>query len=129
MADTGAIRENMAVISSDGELVGHVSAVRGGGLELRPAAGSGGLSRPLALDRVSRVDHQVHLLDSAAVVRGELGGPAEPPPHRTEGRLKGPFVIGALFLVIALVLLVWGLLYASTDTEPAAPAPVVVPGT
>ncbi|MFN3943963.1 MAG: DUF2171 domain-containing protein [Allosphingosinicella sp.] len=120
MADIARIRENMEVISSDGELVGHVASLDGGRLSVRSA---GGGTHPVDPGRISRVDDHVHLLDSAAVLRGDWSGRAAPPPHPTEGRAKGPWAIGIVFVVILIGLLIWGLLYmlggAGNDrTEP-----------
>lgn len=105
MVDTSLIRENMEVYSSDGEMVGHVSATGPGGLSVR-GSGASGPGRDVPLDWISRVDDHVHLHHSAPVVRARLSGIPEPPPHRTEGSLTGPWIIGGILLLIALVLLV-----------------------
>jgi hypothetical protein len=119
MVDLSAIRDGMEVISSDGELVGAATGVEGGRIGVRTADGL----RHVDADRVSRVDDHVHLRDSAAVVRGDWSGAPIPREDPTAGRAKGPWIVGLVFLVILVLLLIWGLLYmfggAGNDrTEP-----------
>lgn len=108
--DTSLIRENMDVIASDGERVGTVAALEGERLSVRPV--SGGAAGYVPLDWISRIDEHVHLRHTGAVARGEIEGIPEPAPEPTEGRLKGPAVIGGIFLAIAVALLVWALFYS-----------------
>jgi hypothetical protein len=104
MVDTSRIRDDMEVISADGESVGRATGIGADGLGVRSAAGEAWLP----LDWIGRIDDHVHLLHGAAVVRGRLGGAPPVRPNPTQGRLKGPFVIGALLLLIAIVLLFVG---------------------
>jgi hypothetical protein len=119
MVDLSAIRDGMEVISSDGERLGTATGVENGRLGIRAEGGT----RNVSTDRISRVDDHVHLLDSGAVVRGDWSGRAAPKPHPTEGRARGPWIVGVVFIVILVLLLIWGLLYmfggAGNDrTEP-----------
>lgn len=104
--DTSLIRENMDVISSDGQRVGQVARLEPDRLAVR-APGRSGEPGFVPLDWISRIDEHVHVRHTAAVVLGEIGGAPEPLPHRTEGRLTGPWVIGGIFLLIAIGLLIW----------------------
>lgn len=108
--DTSLIRENMDVIASDGERVGTVAALKGERVAVRPL--TGGATGYVPLDWVSRIDEHVHLRHTSAVALGQIEGIPEPAPEPTEGRLKGPAVIGCIFLVIAVALLIWALFYS-----------------
>lgn len=108
--DMSQIRENMGVVASDGRRVGQVTALETDRLGVRPLGGTGAPGY-VPLDWISRIDEHVHLRHDAAVVAGAIGGIPEPAPRPTEGRLTGPMVIGAIFLVIAIGLLIWALFF------------------
>lgn len=124
MADLTAIRPRMEVMSSDGELVGHVHSSDQGRLLVSPLrAPPGAAGRDVDTDWVSRVDEHVHLRHGAAVIRGRWSGSAESRPRRTEGGAKIPWLIGLVLLAIAVLLLIWGFVYAADDGTTAEPLP------
>jgi hypothetical protein len=125
MADFGAIRPRMEVKSSDGEVVGHVHSADGGRLNVSPVGGVGaGSGVPVDPDWVTRIDEHVHLRHSAADLRGRWrGGDAQ--PNQQMGKAKVPWWIGLVLLAIAVLLLIWGMMYAASpggDTKQPIPA-------
>jgi hypothetical protein len=121
MADFHLIRDNMPVMSSDGQLVGHVSAAHEGRFAITPADGSS--TGHVPHDWVSRIDDHVHLSHSAAVVRGRLAGMTEPRPMPAQERARVPWIIGAVFVIVALFLLVWGCVYRADGGDTRQPLP------
>ncbi|MDP8995067.1 MAG: DUF2171 domain-containing protein [Pseudomonadota bacterium] len=123
MADVHLIRQGMEVLSADGELVGRVVGTADG-ITVHPTGTAAPGAHPLPDHWVVRVDEHVHLRHSAAVVRGEWSGYAAPEPHPTEGGARLPWIIGLVLLAIAVLLLVWGFVYAADSrTDPGEPLP------
>lgn len=116
MADLTQIRRDMQVVSSDGEVVGHVSSLEGG-VSVSPVGAGGRGGHPVPADWIARVDEHVHLRHSAGVIRGRWSGNAEPRPHRTESGAKLPWLIGLVLLAIAVLLLIWGFVYSADDSR------------
>ncbi|HEX8191635.1 MAG TPA: DUF2171 domain-containing protein [Allosphingosinicella sp.] len=115
MADFGAIRPRMEVKSSDGEVIGHVYSSENGRLSVSPLDGVGaGSGFPVDPDWVTRVDEHVHLRHSAADIRGRWHG-VDAQPAQQMGKAKVPWVIGLVLLAIAVLLLIWGMMYAGSD--------------
>lgn len=125
MADLSLIRPQMQVLGSDGELVGHVHSADGDRLMVSPVGGVGaGSGHQLQADWIARVDEHVHLRHGAAVVRGRWSG-ADARPNQQMGKARLPWLIGLVFLAIAIVLLFWGFFYAGSaggDTTRPIPA-------
>ncbi len=70
MVDTSTIREHMAVVGSNGKLVGKVDRVEGLSLKLtRDSPQADGEHRYIPLDWVERVDESVHLRKPAEDVQ------------------------------------------------------------
>ena len=115
MADFGAIRPRMEVKSSDGEVVGHVHSAEGGRLSVSPVGGVGaGSGFPVDADWITRVDEHVHLRHSAADLRGRWHG-VDAQPNQQMGKARIPWLIGLVLLAIAVLLLIWALVYAGSD--------------
>jgi hypothetical protein len=125
MADFGAIRPQMQVKSSDGEVVGHVHSSEGGRLMVSPVDGVGaGSGFPVDPDWVTRVNEHVHLRHSAPDIRGRWHG-VDARPNQQMGKARLPWLIGAVLLAIAVLLLIWALVYAASpegDTTRPIPA-------
>jgi hypothetical protein len=125
MADLGAIRPRMEVKSSDGVVVGHVHSADAGRLSVSPVDGVGaGSGFPLSEDWVTRVDEHVHLRHSAADIRGRWHG-VDAQPNQQMGKARLPWIIGLVLLAIAVLLLIWALVYAGSpggDTTQPIPA-------
>ena len=124
MADLTAIRPGMQVISSDGEVVGHVRTSENGRLTVSPLGGAGAGGHPVDEDWVARVDDHVHLRHSAGVVRGRWSGNAEARPNQQMGKARLPWLIGLVLLAIAVLLLIWAFVYAADGgSDTAQPLP------
>ncbi|HEX9931381.1 MAG TPA: DUF2171 domain-containing protein [Allosphingosinicella sp.] len=123
MADLTLIRERMEVMSSDGELVGHVHGVSETGFTVSPLGGAGAGGHPIDPDWVSRVDEHVHLRHNAAVVRGGWSGNGDVRPNQQMGKARLPWLIGLVLLAIAVMLLIWSFLYAADDGPTTEPLP------
>lgn len=125
MVDLGAIRPRMEVKSSDGEVIGHVHSSEAGRLMVSPLGGVGaGSGFPVAGDWVTRVDEHVHLRHSAADIRGRWSG-VDARPNQQMGKARIPWLIGLVLLAIAVLLLIWALVYAGSpggDTTRPIPA-------
>ena len=129
MAELSAIRPGMEVKSSDGEVIGHVRSTDTGRLLVSPLDGAGGgAGYPVDEDWVTRVDEHVHLRHSAADMRGRLGdrpGGVDARPNPQMGKARLPWLIGLVLLGIAVLLLIWALVYAASpggDTTRPIPA-------